>query len=174
MVELERELVRRMLELERRIERLEAQEKFKSGPTCIVYNNANVAWPTGVYNTAFTFNTEQVDEYAMWDASDPTKIIAKVSGWYHVYAKATWAVNATGIRFIAINRNAFYLNGQYAVQVQASASETMRMSVSGVFWMDVNDYIRLRPYQTSGGNLDMSYVAGASVYMGMTRIASVW
>ena len=164
--ELIAELIRRLAAQDKRIERLEAQEKFRSGPTCIVYNNANVAWPTGVYNTAFTFNTEQVDEYAMWDASDPTKIIAKVSGWYHVYASVNWAANATGIRSIAINKNAFYTNGQYAAQVRASASGTTSLNVSGVFWMDVNDYIRLRPYQTSGGKLDMSYVAGASVYMG--------
>ncbi|MHB9031927.1 MAG: hypothetical protein ACYC6L_02655 [Anaerolineae bacterium] len=138
-----------------------------------VTKTSNTVWPTATYNTAFTFNSILRDDDGMVDlANYPTRITAKHAGWYYVYAMCQWAANTTSYRILAINRNAFYSNGQIETTTfPSAASSACGQNPSGLFWMDVGDYIQLRPVQYTGGNLDILYTANYSPVMGMIRIA---
>jgi len=104
------------------------------------------------------FDTESYDTDGMHEGvTNPSRITIKVAGVYVFGALIEWATNATGYRLIQINLNrttAIVRDFQGAVSGNATTSEC-----GSTYEFSVDDYIEVRVYQTSGGNLNV--VAGS-------------
>ena len=72
-------------------------------------------------------------------------------GYYEIKASANWQSNATGGRQIQIRKNgsSSLLNIEYF----GSAANEISQSISTLANLSATDYIEVRMYQTSGGNL---------------------
>lgn len=138
------------------------------GVGCHVYANANIVTATGDYATYISFTTEVRDDDTMWAVGDPTKIYATRAGWYYCYLQLLWAANATGVRQAVISTS----TSNHAIQENnIVANVTLRQNVSLLVYLAAGASVRFRGYQTSGGNLNLTYQAGFSTYAGMIRIA---
>jgi hypothetical protein len=163
------ELVRRLVAAERRLERLEAQERRYTGPGVVAYNNADITITTGDANQWLTFNSEVRDDDNMHSASVNTgRLTATRPGWYYVYAQVTLAGNATGRRLLLIRDSNARIAAQTALVVNTNP---VRLNVSMLTYLVVNDYVSVRAFQNSGGDLNILYSAGESPYFGMVRVS---
>ena len=107
-------------------------------------------------DTALTFDTEVTDTDGFHSTSTNTGRITIPSGKggkYLFYGYVAWAGNATGFRNILFMKNAtdFY---QEIYNAPVSTQRTTQLAVS-MLVLNVGDYVELRAYQNSGGNLDI-------------------
>ncbi len=125
-----------------------------------VFNSAAITLTTTTV-TALTFDSERWDTNTMHSTSSNTdRLTAKVAGKYLVQGYAGFSANAAGERQLRIDKN----NTSIEAAEQRSAvgaGATEYMVVSALVDMAVNDYVQLKAYQTSGGNLNV--VAQAEV-----------
>jgi len=103
-----------------------------------------------------------------WDSGNPTRITFTEGGVYLVNALVTWEANATGQRQMA-----FRLNGSTDIANQATPGTNVTYAGNTLNQLReyaANDYLELRVYQNSGGNLS---ITGSSnwTYWRIVRIA---
>lgn len=114
--------------------------------------------------TAIIFDTELYDTDLCWGAAYPTRLYAKHDGYYmaggNVVFKAPAGTPAS-VRAILIYLN----NSQYLARNEFAMNEGTSVGnnvVTGMFYMAANDYIEIKVYQDTGGNLDI--IGASSTY----------
>ncbi len=136
-------------------------------PGCRVYNTSYQTISNTTI-TAITYNSESYDSTgSMHSTSSLTsRIVAPVAGRYVVNGHVIFFGNATGSRIIYI-----YVNGANVSsrQLNPHDANSFSMEISDTLLLAASDYVELRVYQASGGNLSVggnSTIVGAfSVHM---------
>ena len=103
--------------------------------------------------TTLAFNTETYDTNTYHDTSTNNSRMTVPSGkagYYLITANGQWDLNAVGRRELYIHKNGASVGGQ---EVTASASAYPTNSPSLVLSLAVGDYIEIKLYQGSGGNI---------------------
>lgn len=124
---------------------------------------------TTATDTTITWEADEADPYGFWDSGAATVLTCKVPGRYMAVGDARFAGNATGVRAAWIEINSTTIVGR--VRAAATSANTAQITVtSQAFTLAINDTVRMRVEQTSGGNLDL-VVAGSSpslslIYLG--------
>jgi hypothetical protein len=111
--------------------------------------------------TLVSLGAEQFDTDVMHDiVTNNSRMIAKTAGKYLITAKTTYAINATGIRRISVEKNGAGVQGA-GTQIEinsknALAGMTAPVMVTTQVVMAANDYLEVFAWQSSGGNLALS------------------
>lgn len=124
-----------------------------TNPYARVRKAATQAIPTADVTNAFSFDTEDIDNAAIFDAGSPTRLTVPGSGnkIATITVSVDFAVNTTGVRRIW-----FYKNGTGILYQQAAPVATVSTTIAVTAQLDcaAGDYWEIRPYQNSGGNLN--------------------
>ena len=128
-------------------------------PSCRVYRNAVQSIPSGD-QTAVSFTTVRHDTLAptthMWAAGDPTHVVIAHPGIYIATACVEFAVNAVGLRAVALfdtTSNLFIA----ITEVGAVNGDTTDLTCSsGPFNVPAASSFQLFVIQTSGGALNLN------------------
>lgn len=100
--------------------------------------------------TVVTFSSSDVDydQLEMFDDSND-RIIIPSNGNYLVSASGRWDSDATGDRAIYIA-----VNGEYVTSVRVDSGTSIGHGTSANLYLEQDDYVDLRVYQSSGGALN--------------------
>lgn len=132
-----------------------------------VFNSAAITLTTATI-TYLTFDSERFDTDAIHSTSSNTgRITCNTPGKYLIWANVSYAFNATGRRFLGLRLNGTTLIGQI---VHAPSTGSTELSISTVYDLAAADYIEVKTYQDSGGNLDIQAVGNYSPEFGMDRL----
>lgn len=129
------------------------QEMLHVPPRCLVDHDAVQSIPHATV-TSVLFNSEVLDNDSMHSTtSDTSRITAKTAGLYTMAASVEFVANATGERVLSI-----VLNGSETLVTQAidAPADPARINVATIYYMDVDDYVEARVYQTSTGALNLN------------------
>jgi hypothetical protein len=124
---------------------------------CSLSKSANQSIANNTF-TALTFDVEQFDTDTFHSTSTNTSRItipAGKSGYYQVNASVAWATNTSGLRYLAI-----YKNGVDYFRIDTAVSDTDgRIHMGGNIIMNLveTDYIEIYVFQSTGGNLNVSF-----------------
>jgi len=132
-------------------------------PAVRAYNNANLAWGTGV-DTVVTLNSERFDNAAMHSTSSNTSrgtVPAGGAGKYLFGSLVEFAANVTGGRGCHIKMNGTTYIAKSVVQGSTGAGDTTSMTVTSSYALIAADYVEMWAYQSSGGFLNIN---SASAY----------
>lgn len=121
-------------------------------PTCMVYNSAVQSCPNG-YST-LTADSESFDNDSMHSTTTNTsRITCQTAGRYDITTTVLFAPNATGGRTLS-----YRVNGGSDIEISAhpTASASVNSTLSGLvkLVMAVGDYVEIRAWQNTGGNLN--------------------
>lgn len=153
----------------------EAIAAAKTDPTLLnytqgarVYNSANQT----IANTAWTllaFDSERYDTDAIHNpTTNNSRLTCKTAGKYIISGQATFYSNTIGLRYVDIFLNGAKILGRFC---QAALNgDTSPVETTTVWELAVNDYVELRVYQNSGGNLAVISFASLSPEFMMQRI----
>jgi hypothetical protein len=134
-----------------------------------VFNTAATTLTTGVTAT-LSFDSERYDTDSIHDtAINPSRLTCQTPGLYSITGHVRFASNATGIREISI-----LINGSVVIAIQdvpALNGAVTIMSISTQYELALSDYVELRAFQNSGGNLNVDVAANYSPEFGMCRVA---
>jgi hypothetical protein len=120
---------------------------------CRVYRSTTQTIPNTT-STIISYNGEQADTDSCWSAAAPTRLYARHAGYYVIAANVSWTGNSTGRRNLAILDNAG--NNLVAFSTwPGDATLCYQFAMTGMFWMEVNDYVRFQVWQNSGVALDI-------------------
>jgi hypothetical protein len=112
-------------------------------------------------DAAVQFNTEEAgDPWGMWDATNSTRLVAPLDGWYMVTGFAAFVANATGVRAVRVRKNGSTVLVSDRRTSYASFDNELSIAV-GPVELAATEYLELMVFQNSGGNLDT--VANASL-----------
>lgn len=137
-----------------------------------VYNDGTQTL-TNSTDTPVTFGAEEFDTDGFHDTGSDTDrltVPAGLGGKYHVWGATNFAAHATGARFLSIYKNA---DASPIRQVgwNPDSSATFHLQLSSVVVLAAGDYIKLRAYQASGGNLN---IGAATNRWLMSEFGMVW
>lgn len=134
-----------------------------------VYNSSAQTIGTAS-TTVLTFNSERFDTNTLHDTSTNTsRLTAPVTGLYTISGMVTFATNGTGRRQLRITLNG--TTDLAIAQFPGDATLPVRMNVQTIYHLSATDYVELRVYQDSGGNLDTVVGAAASPEFAMALLA---
>lgn len=124
-------------------------------PQVQVSNSGTQSIGTGGSPTALTFNQEGFDNGELHStSSNPTRLIAPITGLYMVGANVTWASNATGYRFMALRESAG--SARIAADSRPTVNgDTTHQSCVTVWHFAAGTYFEVIVFQNSGGNLNV-------------------
>jgi hypothetical protein len=135
----------------------------------MVYRNSTQSIPDGQMEV-ISFSTELWDTDAIFDAGSPTRLTCKTAGKYSISAHVAFASNTTGNRQVFIRKNGTdYLAGDIRQAVQTGGTRTV-FAIETKEVLNVNDYVELIVFQTTGGSLNVDTLWNRSPNFGMQRI----
>jgi len=117
------------------------------------------------------FNQQRWDDPDddQWVIGTPTRLTCQFDGIYVITGHVYWAANATGIRGLHIFLNgATNLCGTTHINLNATG---LNQSITTTYKLVVGDFVELRVYQNSGGNLNILSLAQDSPEFSMVRAA---
>lgn len=79
---------------------------------------------------------------------------APKTGWLVGRVTLSWATNASGRRGIDIYRGSTHIGGENSA---AAPSGTTQSLLPFIFWVSAGNVVQFRFFQTSGGNLNVTY-----------------
>jgi hypothetical protein len=115
---------------------------------------------TTATTTVIAFNQERWDTHAFHDNSTNNSrltIPSGKTGKYIVSAGIVFEANATGVRYIDILKNG--TTALRSVEVSASSAFETMLTISAIVNLAATDYVQVRAFQDSGGNLNVLSVA---------------
>jgi hypothetical protein len=127
------------------------------GVSC--YKNANQTVSTATF-TAVTFQVEDFDTDAFHSTSTNTSrftIPTGKGGKYLVSGVLAYSANVTGQRNTVVYKNGSVVNYGTANQAINSTVYGSYVPISFVLNLVAGDYVEIFAFQTSGGNLDVTY-----------------
>ena len=124
--------------------------------SCSITRTSNVSVLNNVFGFVVPFNAEKFDTANMHDnAVNNTRITIPSTGKYAIGANIGWAVNAVGIRSIAINSN---IQGFLMALDSSPATGAVlgnSQNVSTIVELVAGEILELWTYQNSGAPLDI-------------------
>lgn len=133
-----------------------------------VYNSASLTIPNGSW-TALTFDSERYDTDTIHDTvTNNSRLTCKTAGKYVMFGTFFFAADATERRAIGI-----YLNGTTWIswsQLSATPSGVWAATVSCIYKLAVNEYVELKAWQNTGGDLVVVLAGNYSPEFAMQRI----
>jgi hypothetical protein len=138
-------------------------------PRVSVYSNAALSVPAST-DTAVTFDSVLFDSSAgaMWDISDPTKLVAPDDGTYLFGGSFMWAQNSVGWRrFFFRDSNIYTYSPEY--RATNNASDATAMNGTGLAALEAGDYVEMHVEHNSSTN-PLASVVGLQVAMWMRKI----
>lgn len=118
----------------------------------LAYNNANITHNSTGNWVSLTFNSEFWDTDGMHSTSVNTgRLTFQRAGMYSLSGSIWWTGNATGSRGVGFIKNATPI---WQVMAPATAGWHYQ-TIHTDYHFAVNDYVELRAFQDSGGNLNM-------------------
>lgn len=136
---------------------------------CRVYYSANDAVITNATETLVGYNSTTTDAHNMHDpAVNPGRITIGKAGRYQVIGAMTWDINATGSRSIRLHKNGAGTTICSNVVQAVNGHFTCHQAVCTIY-CNVGDYIEMRGYQTSGGNL-LAYGGEYNLWLDVRRV----
>ena len=126
-----------------------------NGPAFSVYRNATQLLPTGTYSVV-QLNTEEFDTAAAFDSTTNYRFQPAVAGYYLITGQAMLAAAAGGVGICAIFKNGnMHKRGSLA---QIHSGDGVGSVVTTLMYFNgTTDYIDLRVFQSSGGNLNLIF-----------------
>jgi hypothetical protein len=128
---------------------------------CVTRRTSNQSIPNTT-ETAVSFTSEDFDSDAYHDNStNPSRITipSALGGTYWVYAGIKFDGNATGVRYIGIQKNG---SGTNLARVdQDGTTQDQSLFVGQTMQLSASDYLEIYAYQSSGGALNILGDAGA-------------
>lgn len=146
-----------------------AAQTVPSVPACRAYHNASQSVANNTL-TALALNQERYDTDEIHDpAANNSRLVCKTAGLYAVIGHAVFAAHATGYRQLSIRLNgATYISPQNNLSV--GGADATNLTAQTQYFLNVNDYVELIAYQTSGGALNVLASANQSPEFMMARI----
>jgi hypothetical protein len=139
---------------------------------CRVYNSGNLTITTATL-TALTFNSERYDTDGIHDTGSNTgRLTCQTAGKYHIFGHIQWAVDATGVRIIAIRLGGttyLAISSQMTIATNVLDSACYQ-SIDTVYDLAASNYVELVVGHTKGSNLDIAAAGNFSPEFGMERI----
>ena len=127
-------------------------------PRCLLNHNLNQTIANNTI-TALLFNQEIADNDSMHSLlSNTSRITVNTAGVYALTAAVQFDGNTTGVRTVSI-----VMNGSDTLVTQDAenlGTNSIKLNVATLYYLDVNDYVEVRVRQDSGGNLDSETGAG--------------
>jgi len=109
-------------------------------------------------------------ETAHWSSTtNPTRLTCRNAGVYLIIGHLAWSNNSTGVRVAEIRVNGS--NSICADSKPAHGETSTRHALSAIYNLNLNDYVELRGYQNSGGDLNIVVGEQFSPEFSMIRIA---
>jgi len=126
-----------------------------------VYNSADITLTTSVA-AALTFDTERYDDNSFHSTSvNTSRFTIPVTRRYRVGGSVRFASNATGLRQVYARVNGSTIIA--LMTLNANATSVTDIVLGDVEWsFTAGDYVELVCAQTSGGNLNVSFIASSS------------
>lgn len=112
---------------------------------------ANSTWTSIAF--ADSGSSIQADTYGGFSTGANTRYTAQVAGWYTVCGSISYNSSAVGARAAAIYKNGSPLLGHSQIATNAAAALTVLATPTRDVFLNVGDYIELKGWQSSGGNL---------------------
>lgn len=133
-----------------------------------VYNSENLTIPHNTL-TNLTFNSERfdTDSYHSTD-SNAERLTVPVAGTYLILGNVRFANNATGVRQLTV-----ILNNSDIIAFDREDASTVAVTyvtLSTIYELAAGDYVTLRVFQNSGGNLDVDAQASYSPEFMIARL----
>jgi len=132
-------------------------------PSCCAHHSTGQTLANATF-TNIQFDSEIWDNDTMHDVStNNERITFKTAGLYLVEAHIAYAINATGMRALIMYHGAIPV---ISVGPLASSwpSDYSPVSFATIVKAAVNEYVYMKGYQSSGGNLDIVHAADYSPY----------
>lgn len=118
-----------------------------------VWHSTNQTIPDATL-TIVPHNTEDYDTDNIHDPANPARLTCRTAGKYLIGATTSWLGNANGRRVLQILRNGTtYMIA--ALSLNSPGADGFGHCVVTVYNLAVNDYVQMRVYQTSGGDLTL-------------------
>lgn len=136
-----------------------------------VYHDSSQTLVTGTI-TSLSFNSERYDDSAFHDTAvnnDRLTIPAGAAGRYSFGGSVGYGINSSGSRGLYIYLNNATVIGQ-DLRLAAGTGLSTYINLSGEYDFSGGDYIQLRGYQTSGGNLSVLSAGNRSPEFWISRI----
>lgn len=126
-------------------------------PAARVRQAAAQALATSVW-TSITFDTEDLDSHAGWDAGTPARYTAQETGWYWCSGGVGFVPNTTGIRGARLAVGGVGLDGTEVINpTSTSVGVGSRIGVrASLVLLSEGDYVEVQGFQSSGGALNTS------------------
>jgi len=125
-------------------------------PRVWVYRGSDQTIPTGVYTVITWLNSYYnvgPGTNLMWSSTtNPSRLTVKVAGLYLLYGFVRFYSNTIGRRIGEIRENGSTI--LVATEGLPSGSAYFTLTMTCLHTLAVNDYVELRVWQTSGGNLN--------------------
>lgn len=148
-------LLRKLAQVEQRVDRLASLESPRVGMGAGVYNSANISIPNNTA-TILTFDSERWDNGNFHSVvSNTGRLTAPVQGTYLITASVDWDIFSGGIRFASLILNGTTVIADDEAGVVADGTSRPRHNLSTVYQLSTGDYVEVRVTQTSGGNLNI-------------------
>jgi hypothetical protein len=103
-------------------------------------------------------DTTDLDKDAGHSSTDTSKYVSKTAGWYQVNAGSSFSANSNGGRLIALMLNGATVAGSASFVQPVVGGNTVARTAALVY-MNVNDYLQVGAYQSSGVTLN-TYATG--------------
>lgn len=124
------------------------------GPKCSVFNSAVQSVPTST-DSILTANSERYDNDGCHSTiSQTSRTTIQTAGRYLLNANCKFLANATGVRKVE-----FLINGTTVLNgmlVGAANGTDTDLQATRTWTFAVGEYVEVRAYQSSGGNLDVT------------------
>jgi len=132
-----------------------ALTSVKNPPGCAGVRSAALAVVTSTF-TDITLPTEEFDNASMFTAGAATFTVPTgFGGLYQCSCYVQWAANGTGSRSIQMQINGVDVDGAESEQPPAAAAVT-RQGFSVPVKLSAGDVVKVRAFQSSGGNLNLN------------------
>lgn len=137
----------------------DALEFFVTPPWCFVTSGSDQTISNNT-NTNLTWTDQIVDSDNMMALGTQTDMVVATPGCYAIYAQIMFAVNATGTRWLTVDRVRSGVTTTLCRSSQAAADYTGGSSTSETAFqvgvhadLQIGDHVTFWCYQNSGGNL---------------------
>jgi hypothetical protein len=128
----------------------------------------NASWTRIVLNTLIS-ESKPASMPSQWDSVNG-HFVVRQSGWYALFAAATFDTNATGYRFVGIAKNNSVTNTLVNSGIMALSGVASCIAVSTVAYLVAGDTVSLWVIQNSGGNLNVVYLYENWMYLAMVLL----
>lgn len=134
-------------------------------PACSVYNSTNQTTTTATV-PALAADSEHFDNDSMHSTSSSnSRITVQTPGRYLFIGRVAYVANSTGWRFIEFLVNGTGLHRLTNSRPEPTGTLSTNLSGSATLVLAAGDYVELRAYQSSGGNLDVSLKEFTATYL---------